>query len=427
VGMVVTLAAGCGDDDETTGMTETPDVPDEVTPEPDVADVADPPDVSAPEDVGDEDTASGDTAGQAADEPDAGDNTTGPDTIAGQCFPDKLDGTGELPGPEYDEYNPIVGEHCKGTNHQAITGIQQVVFLGDSVTVGTPNLEHLLNVDNEHFWRNKLADWLALEFDLDKGDPLVSWGFWKTYDYFTGKGGKLDSGVFRNCSKWGARTDDLAGQIEECLRGGASDQVTLFVFTMGGNDIAKINQTGFEAGPEEVAAGYPAVWALAQKAITFLEAAVVHLRSADNFPNGSFVVMANPFEFTDGSGTVSACTPQTVLDIPGIGELDLSTLDIAVAELAGYGPWENPEIQTEIVVWLLEEYMRIAVDYQVDLVWMLEHFCGHGFVATGADADVDNRCYIGEAAPLWFDDTCTHPNEAGHQAIFELFKDVISE
>ncbi|MBL8974770.1 MAG: hypothetical protein JNK56_29510, partial [Myxococcales bacterium] len=39
---------------------------------------------------------------------------------------------------DYAQFDPIIGSHCKGTNHQDITDIERVVFLGDSVTVGTP-------------------------------------------------------------------------------------------------------------------------------------------------------------------------------------------------------------------------------------------------------------------------------------------------
>jgi hypothetical protein len=39
---------------------------------------------------------------------------------------------------DYEQFDPIIGSHCKGTNHQDIIDIERVVFLGDSVTVGTP-------------------------------------------------------------------------------------------------------------------------------------------------------------------------------------------------------------------------------------------------------------------------------------------------
>ena len=35
-----------------------------------------------------------------------------------------------------DQCAPVIGSHCVGTNHQDIDGIERVVFLGDSITVG---------------------------------------------------------------------------------------------------------------------------------------------------------------------------------------------------------------------------------------------------------------------------------------------------
>jgi lysophospholipase L1-like esterase len=378
---------------------------------PDAAEDIDGPDDTGPVDVMADVTADAGPADatemEVAEPEDVG---PGPDVgIAAKCFSEISDG--EAGGPNYDKFEFTVGEHCLGTNHQDITGIKKVVILGDSVTVGTPNLEFLLSTDNAHFWRNKLAEWLTTEFNLDQGD-VFSWGIWKTYDYFTGKGGSIESGDFKNCAKWGARNDDLiagGGQIKECFPSYpelGNDQATLIVFTMGGNDVSKISQTGQDAPAEEVAADYPAAWKVATDASMFLEEAVIWLKDPVRFPGGSHVVFASPFEFTDSTGNTDACS---------------------VAALAGYGAWEKPEIQTEIVIWLLEEYMRIAAEHDVDLIWMLEHFCGHGFVATGEDADTDNRCYRGPDAALWFDDTCIHPNSTGHNAIFEMFKSVIEE
>jgi len=377
------------------------------------------------------DDAALDTTTPDSDAPDAQmPDTSVPMGIGELCFGEIWDD--EVNGPDYDQFEFTAGSHCYGTDHQDIVDIGRVVVLGDSVTVGTPNLVHLLSTDNEHFWRNKLAEWLAAEFDLDKGD-VFAWGIWKTYDYFSGKGGAVESGVFRNCSKWGARNDDLiagGGQIGECFPGFPDfgfEEPTLVVFTMGGNDVSKISQTGQDASPEEVAADYPTAWKVATDAAMFLEEAVVWLKDPVHFPNGSHVVFASPFEFTDATGNTDACTPQSTIDIPWVGEVDLSQFDISVAALAGYGTWEKPEVQEAIVIWLLEEYMRIASEHDVDIIWMLEHFCGHGFVATGADADTENRCYRGPDAELWFDDTCIHPNAAGHNAIYQMFRAVIEE
>lgn len=396
-------------------------------------------DVAEPEDVPPDLPAFADVRDTASDIPedvpavadvfDAGAEDVSPDippSIFQVCFP-YIDDPTAL-GPVYDPLEPVIGSHCQGTNHQDIEGVEKVVFLGDSVTVGSPNLAHLLSIDNNHFYRNLLADWLADYFGLRQG--ILTWGLWKTYDYFTGRGGRLETGDFKNCSKWGARTDDLLhghGQIPDCFPDGGGPYRTLVVFTMGGNDIAAITESGGQATPEEVQQGYPTEWALAESTVAHLEEAIVWLKDPERFPAGSFVVYNNGFEFSDASGQTDACTPRLVFDIPDIGEIDLSQLGINTAALAGINEWEQPEVQAEIVIWLLEEYMRIAVQYQVDMVWSLEAFCGHGYVATGPDADVENQCYQGPDAELYFDVTCIHPSDAGHRAMYEMFRAVIEE
>ncbi len=414
-----------------------------------------------------------------ADEVEVGEEV-GPPTIGELCFSEILS-EGE-DGPEYDQFGVQPGSHCQGTNHQDIVGVERVVFFGDSVTQGTPNDLHPLCIENEHFYRNRLADWLVGQFGLDIGD-LFQWGQWRTYScLYNGEPGRVHAGDFSNCSKWGGRTDDLLGdancaghpdeetrarccsaccaggacddrgrcvraanapvddalcgasdrQIFQCLPQGGLDQPTLFIFTLGGNDIAAITKDGAEItsetpeGRAEIDAGYPTIWALAERTVAYLEQAVAFLKDPARFPAGSFVVFANPFEFTDGTGDVGACSPDSI-NIPGIGPLDVSALGLNLAEIAGFGQWERPEVQRDIVLWITEQFMRIAVDYQADMIWMLEHFCGHGYVATGLDADTENRCYRESDPTLWFDITCTHPNPTGHRAIFEMFRDTIRE
>ena len=71
-----------------------------------------------------------------------------------------------------------------------------------------------------------------------------------------------------------------------------------------------------------------------------------------------------------------------------------------------------------------EQMVAAAVETQTDAVFMLENFCGHGFYTD----DPNNECYRGpEAAELWFDPTCIHPNEAGHAALAGLFMDIVEE
>lgn len=326
--------------------------------------------------------------------------------VGALCFGEIWDET--VANPDYDQFAPTIADHCLGTAHQDIEGVESVVILGDSVAQGTPNLAHLLSTDNAHFWRNLLSEWLADTFDVDRGG-LLEWGLWKAYDYVSGAAVQQTSGQFHNCSKWGARTDDLlagGGQLGKCFPDGGSDKRTLVVFTMGGNDVSKVSQVGGEASPEEVAAGYPTAWALAESTITFLEEALLWLKDPQRFPNGSYVIFANPFEFTDGTGETSACP---------------------VASLAGYQQWADPSAQETIVIWMLEQYMRLAVETQTDMVWMLEHFCGHGWVAAGPNPDPANRCYRGEGTEIWFDETCIHPNPAGHHAIFEMFQASVAD
>lgn len=353
-------------------------------------------------DVGD----AGDAGDAAADAVEAGDAADG--GIKAKCF-GKISVTGGSDtGPDYDKFSPVVGSHCWGTNHQDVKGVEQVVFLGDSVTVGTPNTAHALSADNAHFYRNLLAEHLATTFSLDKGG-LLDWGLWKTYDYAAGTGGKVWSGAFGDCAKWGARTDDFlagGGQLTKCFPSGGSAKKTLFVFTMGGNDISALTKLGAEATDGEVAAGYPAAWAEAKSIVKFLDEAIAWVKDPVRFPKGSFVVMANPYEFTDGTGEVSACTG---------------------ASIVGYKSWKKPDVQRAIVVFILESYMEIAVKRKVDLIWSLEHFCGHGFVSTKASSPPPGACWLGPGAPVWFDETCIHPNDAGHKQLFTMFRDVIAE
>lgn len=367
-----------------------------------------------------------DTSPEATDVP--GEPETTPPTLLQVCFP--LFDDPEAIGPQYDYLEPTIADHCHGTNHQDIQGIKKVVFLGDSVTVGTPNIEHLLSIDNQHFYRNLLAEWLTDHFDLSQGGVFGGWNLWKTYDYFSGKGGRLEAGDFKNCSKWGARTDDLldgGGQIGECFPDGGGNEPTLVVFTMGGNDIAKITEEGGKATPEDVASGYQKEWDLAKSTVAYLEEAIIWLKDPERFPNGSYVIYNNGFEFTDSTGQTSSCTPQYKLNIPGIGEIDLSELGIDMAGLAGMGEWEQPEVQAEIVIWIMEEYMRIAVEHQVDMIWTLEAFCGHGFLTTGPNADPENQCYLGPDSENYFDVTCIHPSVPGHNAMYQMFRAVVEE
>ena len=100
----------------------------------------------------------------AQDEPPQTEETPEPPlSIYEQCFPELMDEE-QHGGPDYDLLQPQIGSHCNGTNHQNIQDIERVVFLGDSVTVGTPP------TPDAEFYRNLLAKELAEEFTLDSPD-----------------------------------------------------------------------------------------------------------------------------------------------------------------------------------------------------------------------------------------------------------------
>jgi hypothetical protein len=309
-----------------------------------------------------------------------GGNSNGPLTVD-DCF-NQISGGVTI---DYDQYGPVVGSHCFGTNHQDIKGVERIVFLGDSVTEGTPPS----SLGNNHF-RALLggADLLGL--------PIKQGSLQTTFP----------DAAIDNCAKWGARTDDFirdGGQMPECWPdlfaggnpkavGDASDsRSTLVIFTMGGNDIFNWADNALE--------GQTALDA-AEKAAQYLEDAVAFFKEPGRFPNGVHVIYGNPYEYTDATGDTGSCVASAVVGLQG------NQLQLAPA-----------------VTHFTERYLEIAVKYQADMIFMLEGFCGHGF----HHQDTQSQCYRGPGAELWFDLTCIHPNDAGHAALAEMFQAVVDE
>ena len=322
--------------------------------------------------------------------PDVGSSPPSPLTVAA-CFAAQQAGL-EAPPVDYDQYAPIVGSHCKGTNQQDITGVQRVVFVGDSITIGTPP------TPATDWYRNVVAAALADQFGLTPPDWL-----WQNVDLVNGITLSQHSGDFWSCAKFGARTDDILApphrQLEQCNPDGERDKTTLIVMTVGGNDIfawAKALVDG---------ASVDDIWAMADQATADLEEAL-HWVVDDpaRFPNGVYVVFANTYEFTDqDSGSDLATCPGA----------NLLGMDWALID---------PDL-TEITRWFMGEYMRIAVDTGTDLVFMGEQFCGHGYTFD----DPASRCYRGPNTDLWLDITCMHPNGVGHAGIADIFLSTIAE
>ncbi len=280
------------------------------------------------------------------------------------CFPPPTDAS--KPHPNYDQFHPIVNSQCSGTNHQTITGVERVVFLGDSITTGTPPTLPTA------FYRSLVASEMRSKFGF-----LID---------------------VQDCSGWGARTDDFLGpphdQIHACFSE-IEPRKTLIVMTMGGNDMSAI--------AKEAAEGDTAAQSMAKvdQALQNFEDAVTWLRDPAHFPNGSYIVFSNIYEFTDATGDLASCP---------------------AAALAGFDPVATPQM-VPAYLRAAEQYMRIAVEKQIDMVFSLENFCGHGFHSD----DPNSVCYRGPDTETWFDLTCIHPNPTGHAALAGLFSSTIAE
>jgi len=334
--------------------------------------------------VGDDDSTEDDDDSATASD----DDDSVPQTVA-ECFDGVFANTPPI-GPDYDQFGVVVGSHCQGTNHQQIDGIERVVFLGDSVTSGSPPTWHT------DYYRNVLADTLATRFGLEPPGAL-----WQAVNPFDGTTVVQDSGDFSCCSKWGARTDDLMqdnDMVLDCFPEDERSKRTLVILTIGGNDISSITQDGIEGVP------YEEIWVDVEAYVQLLREAIEWFyEDPARFPGGVFVVFSNMFEYTDGTGCVDACP---------------------LAELAGFGaPWDDPDELAAMVIWANEQYASIAAETGTDMIFMLENFCGHGFYHDHPGAP----CYRGPGTDCWFDLTCIHPNPAGHAAIAEMFEAVVDE
>ncbi|MBX3131443.1 MAG: SGNH/GDSL hydrolase family protein [Polyangiaceae bacterium] len=305
-------------------------------------------------------TGSGGSAGSASGGTGAGTGTgggmTGPTTQ--DCFGDLYDGEVVV---DYDQFVPTLGAHCVGTAHQDIAGVEKLVFLGDSITQGTAP------TPSSSFYRVRLAEKLTQKF------PGLE---------------------VQSCAQNGARARDLytSGdqQIQQCFPGPESKK-TLVVFTVGGNDLANLAQS--KASPAQAQTAIDQV-------MTDVRAAIDYLKSPTNFPNGSYVVFANVYEYTDLTSNMSSCP---------------------AAFLAGLtGTWQEGG---GVIKGLREGYMKIAVETGTDVMFMGEEFCGHGYEAK----NTSGQCFRDASAENWFDATCIHPTSNGHAKIAELFETVIGE
>jgi hypothetical protein len=314
-----------------------------------------------------------------------------PPHTAAECFANEYVNQRGL-GADYDLFMPTVGSHCHGTNHQDIAWVERVVFLGDSITVGTPPTLSAL------YYRSQLSDALATRFGLSYGG--LEW-LWKQVNPFDGVSIIREAGDFASCAHWGDGNADLlrdSTQLERCFPPDKRHLRTLVVMTSGGNDLAKLTRNAIDGAPVDD------LWMQIME-IVQLKSEVIHWLVGDpaKFPNGVFVIFANIYEFSDGTGDVQSCD---------------------VSDLAGFDePLPVPEQLVEMLVWANEQYLRIAVESGTDMIFMAEAFCGHGF----NHDDPTSPCYRGPETDRWFDLTCIHPNPTGHTELANMFLSVVDE
>lgn len=293
-------------------------------------------------------------------------------------------------GHDYSQTGIVLGSHCLGTDHQDITGIERVVFIGDSVTVGSPP------TPTEDFYRAQLADDLAMKFDLVAPSIL-----WATANPITGQALIQEDGDFASCAEWGARTDDFFGggeQIASCFSGDDFNKTTLVVTTMGGNDIAAIAKDAIEGAVED------ALWDDAESMLQH-QRDMVHwfVDDPEKFPNGVYVVYANVYEFTDATVDLLSCPAA------GAAGFDQNPPD--------------PEFIVELMTYINTEYALLSAETQTDMILMFENFCGHGFHSDNPASP----CYRGPGQENWFDLTCIHPTPEGHGEVANWFFQTIDE
>lgn len=300
------------------------------------------------------------------------------------CVDDEL--VNQPPLPDYTTTGAVLGSHCLGTDHQDVTGVERIVFLGDSLTVGTPPTLA------KNTYRAKLADTLATLWGLPA--PGLAW---RIPNPLTGQSSKLEDGPFASCAQWGARARDILGeQVGQCFSGDDFDRRTLVVMTVGGNDVQDATKMALDGAPPEV------VTARVDEMTADMDAAVRWLVEPGRFSAGVFVVFANLYEFTDRTGLFDGC------DVSGLVGFD--------------APLPAPDEVFALLDQANLSLMTLAAETETDLVLSMEIFCGHGVQAENPAAP----CYRGPGTARWFDLTCIHPNRDGHEALASSFAQVVA-
>lgn len=302
---------------------------------------------------------------------------------------------------DYLSAGAVLNSTCTGTNHQDISGIERVVFVGDSVTAGAPIPVDWTSwelTDASEWYRNVLADEFVSRWGLEAPD----W-FWENVDLTSGESYTKESGDFANCSKWGARTDDLAkdnSQLGDCIPADKRDVHNLVLMTIGGNDLYNMLDHLKTGDADE--ATIRSEW---DAALVDLSDAIHSLTDdPSQYPGGLSVIVADIFDVTDATAAAD------IADCEGAQAIGLSE------------PLVDP-LTAELAIQWQEAVIALSVETGIDVAFMGEAFCGHGYNWD----DTTGRCYRGGDSDIYFDASCEHPTKYGHAAIAATMLGVIDE
>lgn len=317
----------------------------------------------------------------AASLPDATPDVARP--MLDECFGMLLDGAPFV--ADYAVFDPVIGRHCRGTDHQAIVDVEQVVFVGDALATGSAQEQiHLAE-------SMRVQTAIALAEHYGSRPPAPEW---YGLDPLTGRPALRRSGDFIACADPLAEVSDLLDGpriLADCLLPEERERRTLFIVTVGIKDVKRLTgmlAEGAEDGQILSAAG---------QSVDALERALRWMKDPARFPAGSFVVFSNVPDWTDGRGDTAACRGWPAL------------------------PNDRQRFFGRMLAHINGQYMRIAVEQDADLVFMQEQFCGHGI-------------HFRQPDPLclgmperWIQRDCRFLNPEGDAALARLFWAVITD
>lgn len=285
--------------------------------------------------------------------------------------------------PAYDATGARIARHCRGTDHQDVLAVEQVVFIGDGLLAGQVDL-------NEHpIARWLLAERLAARFGIEPPDPI-----WARIDELTARPLLRRSGDFIACAAPDAGFGDLLGGerlLGDCLQPDELARRTLYIVTLGARDLHR------HAGLIALGADDSTLRVEADALARQLDDALAIALDPARHPERPAVILADIPEPTDGTGELDRCPDAPPLDRPARARLmqHLARLNTAV--------------------------MAVAVERRVDLGFLHHALCGHGLAALTPAPGCDR------GGRQWLDPDCAHLRADGQRALADLFTAIVDD